>query len=196
MTKKEKESAIESVKEAFELDELRPFTFNRVIDENGFLTICTYKEGDRERIPFGVDRWNSRVYQNRWRNGEKRDVISSIIFNGNAARRKREAGYCLIEIIDSNIFEYDEFVELFEECKSRVLSNEDLYTRIKNAILNEIKKDKESINAWCRIAYGFKDEIGTEIWEGDLEPTFVVHGKTSWELQAERLFKEKSKQIR
>lgn len=195
MKKNEQKKFIGIIKKEFGLMCLRPFTGNRVNDERGFMQINrynpnTYKLDTRERTFLYPDS-NSVVMRHRWDSDDRKDwVIRSILFEGNNARCKKEVGYCLIEVVDSNVFTKDEFDVIYNICKKTIFNNEELYERLITAMLKEIKKDKESIEAWCNIAHGFSDRISLCIWQENLQPHHILTGKTSQEEALENLLKE------
>lgn len=191
MTKEEQIAAISKIKEEFQLRHLRPLTMNRVINENGYLQICKYKEGPGlERVLCGTNGWNENALLRKWTGDDKSMVIYNITHDGNEARNRTEVGICLVEVVDANVLTKEQFDELYVICNTRSKRNDDLYERLKAAMLKEITRDKQSMLAWRSISFGFKDRIGLSIWQGDLQPTKIETGKTSQEITLEEIAKD------
>lgn len=196
MNKEEQEELIKKVKREFKLKYLRPLYLNKIINKEGILQICKYKESSTlEREFVSTNGWNERVLANRWRSGDESSVIFSILRDGNDTRDRHEVGLCLIEVIDSNVLTKDEFLKLFKICAQQSKKDEVLYLEIKQTILEVIKKNKENINTWARISHGFADRIGLEIWQGDLQPYCIKHGEISQTATMKKIVEEIIKKL-
>lgn len=180
MTKEEQQKARNKVKKAFKLTELRPFMFNDTLNEYGLLQINEYSVKGLKRTHISPNN-NANVEYNRWYNNNKDQVIQDVLQDGNDARKPKDVGICLIEVIDANFLTLEEFNELYDKCKSTTFAIENLYKSIKDAILKEITKSKTTLYAWSCLEHVFGDRIGLEIWQGDLQCHKILTGETSQE---------------
>ena len=193
MTEVQKEAFVSKIKAECGLTELRPVFMSETQNEYGLLQINAYHFSiGKGRTLIGrrsVNAANS-LLRYCWDNDEKDTVIYDITHAGNEARDLHDIGICLIEVLDSDILSAEEFEELFNAIIKTAKRNDDLYKRLKQAMLKEITKDKKSLEAWQSISFGFKDRIGLEIWEGELQPTYIICGKTSQEISMEKMLEQ------